>query len=244
MTAGAGPGAKVQGKLPGNGSAPALSEAFAMSHDATASRSSGKYANDEYFAFVESADSLDILARDRKQALPKEWDPLLINRWVQGYGLPTRILWLDCVHASYFNDLSWRGETCDLRDPTQVARRRRRLAEIEPRRVANVLLLVNAEGESERAVGLRLAAGSWHRVCLDAEQGLPVLASSWGATDLQQQSLRYLKACSPEERSNLEAVFNPALMTATTPPQKIAANDAPRGPAGRAAQDLRLSASR
>ncbi|AXQ30929.1 hypothetical protein D0B54_20580 [Solimonas sp. K1W22B-7] len=215
-----------------------------MNQNAAASRSSVKYANDEYFAFVESADSLDILARDRKQALPAEWDPLLINRWVQGYGLPTRILWLDCVHASYFNDLGWRGETCDLRDPTQVARRRRRLAEIEPRRVANVLLLVNTEGESERAIGLRLAAGSWHRVCLDAEQGLPVLASSWGAADLRQQSLRYLKACSPEERANLETVFNPALMTATLPLPKTAANNALRVPAGRGVQDLRLSASR
>lgn len=220
-----------------------------MNHDAAASRSSGKYADDEYFAFVESADSLDILARDRKQALPAEWDPLLINRWVQGYGLPSRILWLDCVHASYFNELGWRGEACELSDPAQVARRRRRLAEIESRRVANVLLLLNAEGESERAIGGRLAAGSWHRICLDAEQGLPVLASSWSAAKLQLQSLRYLKACSAEERANLEAVFNPALMTATAtataPLPKTAANDALRGPAGRAGmQELRRSASR
>lgn len=196
-----------------------------MTRESTAPRSSRQYRNDEYFAFVEASESLDILARDRRQALPAEWDPLLIRRWVEGYGLPTRVLWLDCVHAPYFHGLPWRDEACDLADPVQIAQRRRRLAEIEARRVVNLLVLLDLRQEAERICGHQLPEGGWHRIRLDNGHGLPVLGGIPGTSDMRQQTLAYGKPCSVQERTALESVFNPALLSAASALPRIAAND-------------------
>lgn len=197
-----------------------------MKQDTAAPRPSRQYRPDEYFAFVEASESLDILARDRRQALPAEWDPLLIRRWVEGRGLPTRVVWLDCVHASYFHELPWRGEDCDLADPAQIAHRRRLLAKIEPHRVVNLLLLLDVRDEAERTCSNQLPDNSWHRIRLDGGHGLPVLAGIPGQSEMRQQTLAYLKPCSAQERAALDSVFNPAVMDAPPALYRSAANDA------------------
>lgn len=187
-----------------------------MTHTPTAlPHSLGHYKDDEYFAFVESIDALDILAHDRRQALPAEWDPLLIDRWVQGYGLPTRALWLNCVRAPYFDSLSWRREACDFTDAAQAAKWRRRLSEIEARQVVNVLLLVDENGERERHACAQLSENPWHRIFLGREAGLQALVCCSRSATSEMRRVEYRQPCSTEERSSLDAVFSAAALRRT-----------------------------
>lgn len=182
-----------------------------MTHTATVFPPSlGHYKDDEYFAFVESIDALDILAHDRRQALPMEWDTVLVDRWVQGYGLPTRALWLNCVRAPYFDSLSWRQEACDFSNAAQAAQWRRRLSEIEARQVVNVLLLLDENGEQERSICTQLSTSPWHRIFLGRETGLQALVCGSRSATSELRRLQYRQPCSTEERSSLDAVFSAA----------------------------------
>lgn len=171
----------------------------------------GPYGKDEFFAFVESADELDKTGHDL-DGLGSDWFGALLKvRGDQGLSEPTQFVWLDCVRANYFAELTWRGETCDINNAIEAARRRDRIASLDGSKFIVMPLLLSRHIEAERSTFLQLMEVSWHRVTIGTQAGLPVLVAPDFDLEPGERNVlnfRYEMICDEAERTSLTAVFN------------------------------------
>jgi len=165
------------------------------------------YGPDDYFAFVES---FETLAAPRG-ALRGVIDPLLDLRTALKLAKPSALVWLDCVAAEYFMRLPWRNEICRIDEAVDSARRREQVRALDADKLRVVLLPLGTRGENERSVGTELSRVAWHRISLSgAPPGLP---SELGAdfdmdTGRATRYLQYLGRCSKAEHTSLVNVFS------------------------------------
>lgn len=162
------------------------------------------YSAQEYFAFVEDDEWLNSGAFEKVGQ--QWWAPIVLERARRDLDVPARLVWLDCVSANYFMSLPWRDEICQIGNPQQSERRRRFINELDPSQFLIVPLFLSAK-ELETS----LDEADWHRVWIDKEAGLPILASAdydFEGVPADLRYLRYEAECSEPERISLRNVFN------------------------------------
>ncbi len=147
-----------------------------MATTATPDSNFGQYKCDHYFAFVESSEPITPLIKDMYFEAPEEWQPVIAMREKMALDLPSEVIWLDCVRASYFDGLDWKDETCTIDNADESVRRRKRLRELDLREFAVALLLLDRRSDDEREELGRFSEMSWHLVRLASHGGFPVFS--------------------------------------------------------------------
>jgi hypothetical protein len=175
-------------------------------HGATAARN-----GDAYFAFVESMDEFGSFDEIPE---PPDWlMQIRLARKQRGLPNPTWIVWLDCVRAGYFLDqITWRGEPCDINNREHAARRRERIASFENDKFRVAAVLLSNEFGSEARAAAQFAEASWHRITLGNR--IPGIPAAMGEDfDLEvatreEIQIGHFGACPLDEHRDLLRVFN------------------------------------
>lgn len=168
----------------------------------------------EYFAFVESSDSIRLPGKPLKDpsVLDRGWAMVLEARGQTG-PLPTDLVRLDCIAADYFLSLSWINEppVADA-DAESKQKRRTDLLEIDAEQLRVVELLLSDRVPGERNLVAVMSEQHWHRIVLsDDDEGLPALVAPDLTTFEVESVLQYFQYRSPtssEEYGRLYNVFN------------------------------------
>jgi hypothetical protein len=162
---------------------------------------------DQWYAFVESEDGFRTPIK--RTADGEWWNDILRRRAILELLPPTRIVWMSCIRANYFDALPWLDEDCDVGNEGQSSRRRTRLLSISSSELL-VLPLLLCASESENTLMAEITAYDWHRIQLGPKNLYPV----WTASDFDlgfngtPTQLDYLGACSEGEMMALRSVFN------------------------------------
>lgn len=163
---------------------------------------------DHWYAFVESQDPFRGSIAGAGDG--DWWGHVLISRQKSELPAPSRIVWLSCIKASYFEDLTWRSEPCEIGDEEQSERRRAQLLDLNESQLLVVPLLLCWGEREEFAIFASLGRHDWHRIRLEHNARYPV----WTAPDFALENngipnrLDYLGSCTEPEREALRAVFN------------------------------------
>ena len=169
----------------------------------------GEYGPDEYFAYVEDSEPLS--TEITRPAKGEWWHPIVEARsWQDLHRPPTRLTWLDCVSARYFNELEWRDEICEIGNVEHAIRRRARILDLDQNHFV-IASLFTGDGPREPVDPAQFAPGQWHRVTIDdTREGAPVLTSPDYDFDVRtlRRYLRFEADCTAAESSSLRNVFS------------------------------------
>jgi hypothetical protein len=171
-------------------------------------RNPDAYRADEYFAFIDDEEELD--AQLLEGPAEHWWSAIAQARRQRDLPPPSKLFWLDCVSARYFEALPWRLEICDVGNVSNSARRREQIGALDASQFIIVPLFLSS-GPDERFISTQFAESDWHRVVVAEEKGLPVLSAPDYDFELGIGVLRYLRyaaECTEGERVSLRNVFN------------------------------------
>jgi hypothetical protein len=164
--------------------------------------------SDHWYAFAESE---DFFAGSGDAPGDDEWlKAVLAARKELGLSAPSRIVWLSCIRAEYFESLEWRDEPCDPEDEKQSNQRRSRLLDLKESQLKVVPLLLSEDESREADAFGSIGEHDWHRIRVERDGRIPI----WEAQDFDlendglQNRLDYLGPCTEGERKELRKVFN------------------------------------
>lgn len=167
------------------------------------------YGDTAYFAFVESNEPTDGSNKSMKDQ-PQD-DPfleVLSRRLSDGMGLPTDILWLDCVRADYFLGLDWRDEHCDANNSIAENRRRRQLLYLDPNQFEVAWVPINQRNEVEREQLARISEMPWHLITLDSTGILPAMTAPDFDLEDEGRQLKYVTHQTQAQEQDRRSLVN------------------------------------
>lgn len=162
--------------------------------------------------FLESSEAVHDSFFNMKSPDDFIWRYLLEIRSMLKLAIPTHILWLDCIHAKYFESLDWVNADINFsNNPHACEARRQQIMMMDTKRFIVAQWLINETEAHEKNRFHLLHSCEWHRVSISDTAGEPVYVGPnyniiEGGGEIKY--VTYLRPANEHESTTLYKVFN------------------------------------